>query len=638
MQERGDYGFVRVAAAIPTLRVGDCAYNAEQTIVLAREAESKGARVVCFPELGLTAYTCADLFFSHRLLDDSEAQLSVLCKANQGSAAVWIVGLPVRVDGALFNCAAVIAGGSIAGVVPKTHLPNNAEFYEKRWFRSSREASVNEVLLAGSYVPFGADLLFELDGCRMAIELCEDLWCPLPPSTQLAMHGAELILNLSASNELIGKHAYRQQLVMQQSARTHSAYVYVSSGVGESTQDLVFAADACIAENGSLLGQSERFVRHSQLVVCDVDIQKLQSERMRNSNFLSDRVGVCRTVQIPRCGQPTDFETSLLRSYARTPFVPADDEIRKEKCAEIFNIQATGLAKRWEHTHSETLVIGISGGLDSTLALLVAVRTADLLGYDRQRVVGVTMPGFGTTDRTYRNAVDLMYALGVTMREVSIAAASMQHFEDIGHDPMVHDVTYENTQARERTQILMDLANQLNGLVVGTGDLSELALGWATYNGDHMSMYAVNSGVPKTLVRYMVISTADDFGEPAARILRDIYDTPVSPELLPKSSDGAMTQITEDLVGPYELHDFFLYHYLRFGFSKQKLRLLARKTFSGVYADEVIDKWLDTFMRRFFNQQFKRSCLPDGPKVGSVNLSPRGDWRMPSDAVCFENL
>ena len=625
-------GFVRVAAAIPEVRVADCAFNAARMADLVHRAEEEKVQVVCFPELSITAYTCADLFFQQQLLADSEKALKELQLLTFTTTAAIIVGMPVRIQSQLFNAAIVLQGGHILGVVPKTHLPNNNEFYEKRWFTSATETSVQSILLAGEQVPFGTDLLFSDGKFSFSIELCEDLWVPIPPSSQHAMHGADIIFNLSATNELIGKHQYLRKLIEQQSARCIAGYVYVSAGAGESTTDVVYSGNGLIAENGNLIATSDRFSFEPQLIISDIDIERLQADRLRNTNYandVSDRV--YRTINIEDA-HFTQFE--LKRTFDKHPFVPPIEN-REDSCHEIFSIQVGGLAKRWQHTQSETVVIGISGGLDSTLALLVCVKTADKLGFDRKRIIGITMPGFGTTDRTYSNAINLMKSLGITMLEISIKEACELHFKDINHNPKVHNITYENTQARERTQILMDIANQRNGLVIGTGDLSELALGWATYNGDHMSMYAVNSGVPKTLVRYLVDWAAHEIDATSNDILRDVLDTPVSPELLPADENGDIAQKTEDIVGPYELHDFFLYYMVRFGFSPGRILFLAKNAFGDTYTDDIIEKWMKTFVRRFFAQQFKRSCIPDGPKVGSINLSPRGDWRMPSDAIAF---
>jgi NAD+ synthase (glutamine-hydrolysing) len=600
---------------------------------LIRKGEEEKVQVICFPELSVTGYTCADLFQQQQLLTEAKKALNELQMLTFSTSSVIIAGMPVRVESHLFNTAVVLQGGHILGVVPKTHLPNNNEFYEKRWFTSGTLADVKTISLSGEQVPFGTDLLFTDGKFTFGIEICEDLWVPIPPSSQQALHGAEIIFNLSATNELIGKHHYLRQLIEQQSARCNAGYVYASAGAGESTTDVVYAGNGLIAENGIIIAVSERFSFEPQLIVNDIDIDRLQAERIRNTNYANDKSAlVYRTIQLEDA-HFTHFE--LKRTFDRYPFVPPVYD-RDESCHEIFSIQIGGLAKRWQHTHSETVVIGISGGLDSTLALLVCVKTADKLGYDRKRITGITMPGFGTTGRTYTNAVNLMKSLGVTMLEISIKDACLQHFNDINHDPEVHDVVYENTQARERTQILMDIANKEHGIVIGTGDLSEMALGWSTYNGDHMSMYGVNSGVPKTLVRYLVDWAAHQLDATSEEILQDILDTPVSPELLPADGNGDIAQKTEDIVGPYELHDFFLYYLVRFGYSPSKILFLAKYAFAGCYPDEVTEKWLKIFIHRFFAQQFKRSCIPDGPKVGSINLSPRGDWRMPSDATEFE--
>jgi len=626
-------GFVRVAAAIPELRVADCAYNVAQMADLVRKGEEEKVQVICFPELSLTGYTCADLFQQQQLLDDAQKALNELQLLTFATSSVIIVGMPVRVQSHLFNTAVVLQGGHVLGVVPKTHLPNNNEFYEKRWFTSGALADSQTITISGEEVPFGTDILFSDGKFTFGVEICEDLWVPIPPSSQQALHGAEIIFNLSATNELIGKHQYLRQLIEQQSARCNAGYVYASAGAGESTTDVVYAGNGLIAENGKIISASDRFSFDPQLIVTDIDIDRLQAERIRNTNYANDKSArIYRTIQLEDA-HFTHYD--LKRIFDKHPFVPSITN-RDESCHEIFSIQIGGLAKRWQHTQSDTVVIGISGGLDSTLALLVSVKTADKLGYERKRIVGVTMPGFGTTDRTYTNAINLMKSLGITLLEISIKDACLQHFKDINHDPKLHDVVYENTQARERTQILMDIANKQHGLVIGTGDLSEMALGWSTYNGDHMSMYAVNSGVPKTLVRYLVDWAAHQLDATSEDILRDILDTPVSPELLPADANGDIAQKTEDIVGPYELHDFFLYYMVRFGFSPSKILFLAKNAYANTYPDDVIEKWLKIFIHRFFSQQFKRSCIPDGPKVGSINLSPRGDWRMPSDATSFD--
>ena len=626
-------GFVRVAAAIPELRVADCAYNVARMADLVRKGEEEKVQVICFPELSLTGYTCADLFQQQQLLSDAQKALNELQLLTFTTSSVIIVGMPVRVQSHLFNTAVVLQGGHVLGVVPKTHLPNNNEFYEKRWFTSGALADSQTITISGEEVPFGTDILFSDGKFTFGVEICEDLWVPIPPSSQQALHGAEIIFNLSATNELIGKHQYLRQLIEQQSARCNAGYVYASAGAGESTTDVVYAGNGLIAENGKIISASDRFSFDPQLIVTDIDIDRLQAERIRNTNYANDKSArIYRTIQLEDA-HFTHYD--LKRIFDKHPFVPSITN-RDESCHEIFSIQIGGLAKRWQHTQSDTVVIGISGGLDSTLALLVSVKTADKLGYERKRIVGVTMPGFGTTDRTYTNAINLMKSLGITLLEISIKDACLQHFKDINHDPKLHDVVYENTQARERTQILMDIANKQHGLVIGTGDLSEMALGWSTYNGDHMSMYAVNSGVPKTLVRYLVDWAAHQLDATSEDILRDILDTPVSPELLPADANGDIAQKTEDIVGPYELHDFFLYYMVRFGFSPSKILFLAKNAYANTYPDDVIEKWLKIFIHRFFSQQFKRSCIPDGPKVGSINLSPRGDWRMPSDATSFD--
>jgi len=626
-------GFIRVAAAIPEIRVADCAFNVARIADLVRKGEEEKVQVICFPELSVTGYTCADLFQQQQLLLNAQKALNELQLLTFSTTAVIIVGMPVRVQSNLYNTAVVLQGGHILGIVPKTHLPNNNEFYEKRWFTSGGLVDKQTISIAGEQIPFGTDLLFTDGSFTFGIEICEDLWVPIPPSSQQALHGAEIIFNLSATNELIGKHQYLRQLIEQQSARCNAGYVYSSAGAGESTTDVVYAGNGLIAENGKIISASDRFSFEPQLIVNDIDIERLQAERIRNTNYANDASNrIYRTIQL----EDAHFiQFDLKRTFEKHPFVPPVTN-RDESCHEIFSIQVGGLAKRWLHTHSETVVIGISGGLDSTLALLVCVKTADKLGIDRKKIIGITMPGFGTTDRTYTNAINLMKSLGITMLEISIKEACLLHFKDINHNPDLHNVVYENTQARERTQILMDIANQKQGIVIGTGDLSEMALGWSTYNGDHMSMYGVNSGVPKTLVRYLVDWAAHQLDSTSEEILRDILDTPVSPELLPADGNGDIAQKTENIVGPYELHDFFLYYMVRFGFSPAKILFLAKNAFSDCYPDEVIEKWLKTFIHRFFAQQFKRSCIPDGPKVGSINLSPRGDWRMPSDAREFE--
>ena len=626
------YGFIKVAAAIPELRVADCSFNANRIAQLALDANNQNIEVLAFPELSITGYTCADLFFQHQLLADACKALDELLLQTFQTSVVIIVGMPLQTDNKLYNTAVVLQSGKILGVVPKTHLPNNNEFYEKRWLSPATANIAKTISINGQEVPFGTDLIFTNGSYNFGIEICEDLWVPIPPSSFLSIQGADIVFNLSATNELTGKHAYLRQLIEQQSARCNAGYVYASAGWGESTTDVVYAGNGIIAENGKIIAASERFKMEEQLIISEIDVEKLRSERMRNTNFSNLATeNQHRKIEFSKA---TNDSISLSRSFDKHPFVPSTTN-RDAACSEIFSIQVGGLAKRWKHTNAQTVVIGISGGLDSTLALLVCVKTADKLGIDRKRITGITMPGFGTTDRTYNNAVTLMQSLGINAMEISIKDACIQHFKDIDHDATVHNITYENTQARERTQILMDIANKQNGLVIGTGDLSELALGWATYNGDHMSMYGVNSGVPKTLVRYLVDWASHQLDQQSEKILKDVLDTPVSPELLPADVDGKIAQKTEEVVGPYELHDFFLYYMVRFGFSPAKILFMAKIAFDGIYAEEVIEKWLRIFVKRFFAQQFKRSCLPDGPKVGSINLSPRGDWRMPSDAIAF---
>ena len=627
------FGFLKVAAAVPHVRVGDCDFNTERIAAMAEEAAQRGVEIVAFPELAVTAYTCADLLLQPALLDAADEALARLVKATRKLPLVIIAGAPLRHGSTLYNCAVVFTQGRVLGVVPKTYIPDYTEFYENRWFASGAGISEETISVAEQSADFGADLTFGINGTEFGVEICEDLWTAIPPSSHLALNGAKVIFNLSASPESVGKHAYLRQLVAQQSARTLAGYVYCSAGFGESSTDLVFAGNGIVAENGRILRESGRFRLEEQLVVADIDIQRLEFERRRNTSFRMHEGAAENTVI--EMEVPEGLRAAALdRDIDPMPFVPQDETHRSERCEEIFQIQSHGLAKRLAHTRCEKAVIGISGGLDSTLALLVTVRTFDKLGLDRAGIIGITMPGFGTTDRTYTNACDLIRSLGVTLREISIKEACIQHFKDINHDIHVHDVTYENSQARERTQLLMDVANQENGLVIGTGDLSELALGWATYNGDHMSMYGVNGSIPKTLVKYLVEWVANNKVDEASRAtLLDIVDTPISPELIPADEHGNIKQKTEDLVGPYELHDFFLYHFLRFGASPAKIYFLAKRAFGETYDDATLKKWLHTFFRRFFQQQFKRSCLPDGPKVGSISLSPRGDWRMPSDAM-----
>lgn len=626
------YGFVNVAAAVPEVKVADTAYNVFEIEKIIADAEGRGVEILCFPELCITGYTCQDLFRQQLLLTQAEEGLMTLLDFTRQLNVICIVGLPVQTGGMLLNCAAVIQAGTLLGLVAKTYLPNYNEFYEKRWFASAQDLKTTEVYLAGSPVALTAQpTIFQTpDGVKFGVEICEDVWAPVPPSNNLTLAGADIIFNCSASNELTGKHKYLRNLLMQQSARTISGYVYASSGFGESTQDVVYGGNAMIFENGHLLAEGERFSLQPQIQVAQIDVDRLRTDRMDNTTFVNAQREAF--AQIISCKMVESAEFKLSRYVDPHPFTPDDDDMQ-ESCEEILNIQSAGLAKRLVHTNCQKVVIGISGGLDSTLALLVCVRTFDMLDYDRKGILGVTMPGFGTTDRTHDNAIRLMQTLGISQKEISIAKAVKQHFEDIGQDIDTHDVTYENSQARERTQILMDLANKENALVIGTGDLSELALGWATYNGDHMSMYGVNAGVPKTLIQYLIryMAELELFNEQKATLI-DVIDTPISPELTPADDEGQIKQKTEDLVGPYELHDFFLYYFLRFGFRPRKIMMLAEQAFDEKYDRKTIKKWLTTFCRRFFNQQFKRSCLPDGPKVGSVSLSPRGDWRMASDA------
>lgn len=627
-----NYGFVKVATAIPSVKVADCKYNAECIESLITIAEGKGVQIIVFPELCVTAYTCGDLFAQQLLLQEAEMALLQIMSNTRQLDIMSIVGMPVTFNSTLLNTAVVIQKGKILGIVPKTYLPNYKEFYEMRWFSSALNIQEDTVRICGQLVPISSNLLFDTPDTCFGIEICEDMWAPIPPSSTLALKGAEIIFNLSADNEGIGKHSYLRSLISQQSARTLSGYVFSSCGFGESTTDVVFAGNGLIYENGTLLAASERFCLEEQLIISEIDIERIRTERRINTTFAANAANCSEAKAIRLSTEMVNKkEFELTRTIKPLPFVPSDTGLN-ERCEEIFSIQVSGLAKRLIHTNCKTTIIGISGGLDSTLALLVCVKTFDKLKLDRKGIIGITMPGFGTTDRTYHNALDLMKSLGVTIKEISIKDACIQHFKDLEHDINVHDVTYENSQARERTQILMDFANQVNGIVIGTGDLSELALGWATYNGDHMSNYGVNGSIPKTLVKYLVKWVAyNNVDEQSRNTLLDIVDTPISPELIPADDSGNIKQKTEDLVGPYELHDFFLYYFLRFGFRPAKIFFLANKAFNGSYDEETIKKWLITFFRRFFSQQFKRSCLPDGPKVG-ISLSPRGDWRMPSDA------
>ena len=622
------HGFIKVAAATPDIRVADVDYNKEQIIKQMDEAAKAGAKIIVFPELCITGYTCSDLFLQDILLNGAKKALVEIAKQTKELDALVFVGVPLAVGGELYNVAAALNHGNILGFTTKSFLPNYGEFYEMRQFRPGPKKA-ETILFDGKEIPFGPQLLFvekQMANLIVSAEICEDVWSPVPPSIEAAREGATVIVNCSASDETIGKASYREALISGQSARLISGYIYANAGEGESTTDLVFGGHNLIAENGTILAEAKRF--SNGIIYTEFDVQKIANERRKNTTFTETQEHVLP--RIPFGLEQT--ETILTRTFPSRPFVPRDNQERAKRCEEILTIQAMGLKKRLAHTHAKSAVVGISGGLDSTLALLVTAKAFDALGLERSGITAVTMPCFGTTDRTYQNACKMSLKVGATLREVRIGDAVMQHFKDIGHDPQDHSVTYENSQARERTQVLMDIANQTGGLVIGTGDMSELALGWATYNGDHMSMYGVNASVPKTLVRHLVHYYADTCEDPSLKeVLYDVLDTPVSPELLPPK-DGEIAQKTEDLVGPYELHDFFLYYFLRMGYEPGKIYRIAKLSFAGEYDDETIYKWLRTFCWRFFSQQFKRSCLPDGPKVGTVALSPRGDWRMPSDA------
>ena len=630
--ENKDYGLIRVAAVTPRVFLADPVRNTAEIIRLAEEAAAKEASVVVFPELCTTGYTCADLFSQKQLLDAAEKAVADIAGAALPAGMLVAVGAPVRCAGRLYNCAILIKGGKILGIVPKIYLPNHAEFYEARWFESGATVD-KEIVYAGQTTRLSVRQLFSVGKAIIGVEICQDLWVPVPPCTYAALAGANLILNLSASNEALLKNDYRKQLVASTAARLFAGYVYCSCGYGESTTDLVWGGSSLIHESSALLAENERFLRTSSAIYADVDVERMDTLRAKTPNFkdaVSRRADAYSTVA-GGDAFPTDFGRCLLRKVEAHPFVPQGEELAA-RCKEILNIQILGLCTRLEHIGCKKAVIGISGGLDSTLALLVSVLAFDKLGLDRKGVIGITMPGFGTSKRTKSNAEVLMEKLGITSRQISIVPSVTQHLADIEHPLENHDTTYENAQARERTQILMDVAGQEGGIVVGTGDLSELALGWCTYNGDHMAMYGVNASVPKTLVRALVAFAASEHFDGAQDVLADIIDTPISPELLPAAADGSIAQVTEDLVGPYELHDFFLYNIMRWGYTPEKVLFLAKKAFAGAYDEAVIAKWLKTFCKRFFSQQFKRSCMPDGPKVGSVSLSPRGDWRMPSDA------
>ena len=628
-----ELGYVRVGALIPELKVGNTVYNSKTIIENIKKMEKEGVNIVVTPELSITGYTCADLFFQDVLLNDALKGLKKIIEETKDSKIISIIGIPLKCDNQLFNVAVVINKGKILGIVPKTYIPNYNEFYEKRWFKTSHTLISKTIKLFGHEVPIGVDLLFRdssNNDMTFGIEICEDLWSPKTPSTDAALAGATMIFNLSASNEIIGKKEYRKSLISNQSAKSVCAYIYASSGVNESSTDLVFGGYAGIYENGSLLKENERFNFESSYIYEDVDIQRISNNRIKDISYMGVKTDIdYRIIDI----DIEENDKELTRNYDIYPFVPKDNNKREERCKEIITIQACGLAKRLKHTNIKKCVIGVSGGLDSTLAFLVIIDAYKRLGISNDNLIAITMPGFGTTGRTYQNAINLMKSYNVTWKEISIKEASLQHFKDIGISESDRSVTYENTQARERTQILMDIANKEGALVIGTGDLSELALGWCTYNGDHMSMYAVNTSIPKTLVRYLVNYYADvETNEAAKKTIKDILDTPVSPELLPPDSNGNIKQQTESVIGPYVLHDFFLYHFLRYGASPKKIKFIALKTFKDMYGEETINKWLKVFIKRFFSQQFKRSCLPDGPKVGTISVSPRGDLRMPSDA------
>ncbi len=632
-----NYGYIRVAAAMPEVHVADTEANAKEAVSLVNTIwKEKEASIIVFPELSVTGYTCADLFGRPGLSERAEDAVASIVAQTAGLPVLLALGAPVPYAGRLFNCAIIARGGKILGIVPKTYLPGNDEFYEPRWFESARILGKELIMMdyASQRVPFGTAQLFVLGGIELGVELCQDLWVPVPPCTAAALAGAKIILNLSASNEVLMKQQYRRQLVGTTAAKLHAGYVYCSSGYGESTQDLVWTGSSMIYESGTRLAENERFQTSSCYIAADIDTERLTSGRLKDVSYRCEEIMIPHYQRVDAGSLPVHrFKGGLMHHVEPHPFVP---DIAAEdydfRCREIIDIQVAGLRTRLDHIGCRSAVIGVSGGLDSTLALLVTALAFDSLGLPRTGITGITMPGLGTTRRTHDNSLELMRLLGISSSEIDICAATRQHFADIGQDESVHDVTYENSQARERTQILMDMANKLGGIVIGTGDLSELALGWCTYNGDHMSMYAVNSSIPKTLVRTLVIwASCNRFGDEVRDVLLDIADTPISPELTPADSEGKIAQKTEDLVGPYELHDFFLFQCLRYGFGKEKILFLAKQAFSGIYSDETIERWLDVFMRRFVRQQFKRSCLPDGPKVGSVALSPRGDWRMPTD-------
>lgn len=628
-------GFLKVCAVSPRVTVAGVQSNLNAALQEIEKANKNKVQILVFPELFLSGYTCGDLFLQTALQDACKSALTAVCRATENSALVVVIGLPLKFGASLYNCAAVVQNGMVVAVIPKTYIPNYNEYYEKRWFASGD--GVNGTFkLNGQEVPFGQTLIRLSDDAVLGVEICEDLWTPSSPGTSLALSGANIIVNLSASNEVVTKNDYRKNLICMQSAKDFCAYIYASAGVGESTSDLVFSGACTVAENGALLSEGERFAFNGSMAEACIDIEKLNAERAHNTSFTDAAKKLKEKLsEVSTPVEVSDLEyNEVNRSFDPHPFVPSDSAEKDERCREILLIQSHALAKRMSHIGAKKAIIGISGGLDSTLALLVTARALKILNLPNENMICVTMPGFGTTDRTYQNAVDLIHAFGATFMEISIRNAARGHMADIGHDESVHDITYENTQARERTQILMDLANKHGAVLVGTGDLSELALGWCTYNADHMSMYGVNAGVPKTLVRHLVRNEAQQLPEEISKILNDILDTPVSPELLPPDENGNIQQKTEETLGPYEVHDFYLYHFLRFGTRPEKLLFMASRAFAGIYSEEQLKNWLKLFVRRFFTNQFKRSCLPDGPKVGSVSLSPRGDWRMPSDADC----
>ena len=628
-------GFLKVCAVSPRVTVAGVQSNLNAALQEIEKANKNKVQILVFPELFLSGYTCGDLFLQTALQDACKSALTAVCRATENSALVVVIGLPLKFGTSLYNCAAVVQNGMVVAVIPKTYIPNYNEYYEKRWFASGDGVN-GTIKLNGQEVPFGQTLVRLSDDAVLGVEICEDLWTPSTPGTSLALSGANIIVNLSASNEVVTKNDYRKNLIRMQSAKDFCAYIYASAGVGESTTDLVFSGACTVAENGALLSEGERFAFNGSMAEACIDIEKLNAERAHNTSFTDAAKKLKEKLsEVSTPVEVSDLEyNEVNRSFDPHPFVPSDSAEKDERCREILSIQSHALAKRMSHIGAKKAIIGISGGLDSTLALLVTARALKILNLPNENMICVTMPGFGTTDRTYQNAVDLIHAFGATFMEISIRNAARGHMADIGHDESVHDITYENTQARERTQILMDLANKHGAVLVGTGDLSELALGWCTYNADHMSMYGVNAGVPKTLVRHLVRNEAQQLPEEISKILNDILDTPVSPELLPPDENGNIQQKTEETLGPYEVHDFYLYHFLRFGTRPEKLLFMASRAFAGIYSEEQLKNWLKLFVRRFFTNQFKRSCLPDGPKVGSVSLSPRGDWRMPSDADC----